>query len=237
MKHTKEPWSINDWPQDTTDITIGAVLTPLIAKVPLRDVSINEQKANARRIVACINACDGFSIEELEGANLFADSIESNAEIIALKKQQIDLLVTMNQIKSATPDGGCINTLARKAISAAGDSQNNRRLLELAANASGWMPNNSWAWCANAGKNGAFCYRLNGEMIAWNPLDDNADAFSLAVKLRIEITYNEEHKCICRFWTNTEGFMAVAEQIGDDPCAATRRAIVRAAAKIAISGG
>lgn len=156
-----------------------------------------------------------------------------DAEIAELKRQQIDLLVTMNQIKSATVDGGYINTLARKAISAAGSSQNNRQLLELAATAAGWMANNSWAWCANAGKNGAFCYRLNGEMIVWNPLDDNADAFSLAVKLRIEITYNEEHKCICRFWTNTKGFMAVAERIGDDPCAATRRAIVRAAAKIA----
>ncbi len=162
-------------------------------------------------------------------------AIESDAEIIALKKQQIDLLVTMNQIKSATPDGGYVNTLARKAISAAEGSQNNRQLLELAATASGWMPNDSWAWCANAGKNGAFCYRLNGEMIVWKPLDDNADAFSLAVKLRIEIAYNEEHKCVCRFWTNTKGFTAVAEQIGNDPCAATRRAIVRAAAKIAIA--
>ena len=162
---------------------------------------------------------------------------DTAAEIAELKKQQIDLLVTMNQIKSATPDGGYINTLARRAISAAGDSQNNRRLLELAATAAGWMPNNSWAWCANAGKNGAFCYRLNGEMIVWNPLDDNADAFNLAVKLRIEIAYNEEHKCVCRFWTNTKGFTAVAERITDDPHAATRRAIVRAAAEIAKSKG
>lgn len=50
--HTKGPWSINDWPQATTDIAIGAVGTPLIAKVPLRDVSINEQKANAKLIAA-----------------------------------------------------------------------------------------------------------------------------------------------------------------------------------------
>lgn len=48
--HTPGPWSINDWPQATTDIAIGAVGTPLIAKVPLRDVSINEQKANAALI-------------------------------------------------------------------------------------------------------------------------------------------------------------------------------------------
>ena len=96
-KHTKEPWSINDWPQDTTDITIGASLTPLIAKVSLRNVSINEQKDNARRIVACINACEGFSIEELEGADLFKDSIESQSEIVALKQQRDELLYALQE--------------------------------------------------------------------------------------------------------------------------------------------
>lgn len=100
-KHTKGPWSINDWSQDTTDITIGAVLTPLIAKVPLRDVSINEQKDNACRIVACINACEGFSIEELQGADLCKDSIESDAEIIALRQQRDELLEALRGLRDA----------------------------------------------------------------------------------------------------------------------------------------
>ena len=30
--------------------------------------------------------------------------------------------------------------------------QNDRKLLELAATAAGWMPNNSLAWCDNAGQ-------------------------------------------------------------------------------------
>ena len=51
-KFTPGPWSINEWPQAISDIAIGAVGTPLIAKVPLRDVSINEQKANAHLIAA-----------------------------------------------------------------------------------------------------------------------------------------------------------------------------------------
>lgn len=51
-KHTPGPWSINDWTQANTDIAIGAVGTPLIARVMLRDVSINEQKANAHLISA-----------------------------------------------------------------------------------------------------------------------------------------------------------------------------------------
>ena len=51
-KFTPGPWSINDWPQSNSDIVIGAIGTPRIAKIPLRDVSINEQKANARLIKA-----------------------------------------------------------------------------------------------------------------------------------------------------------------------------------------
>lgn len=52
MKHTPGPWSINNWPQGDSQIAIGAVGTPLIAKAFLRDVSINQQKANARLIAA-----------------------------------------------------------------------------------------------------------------------------------------------------------------------------------------
>lgn len=50
--HTPGPWSINDWPQASSDIAVGAAGTPVIARVPLRDVSINEQKDNARLIAA-----------------------------------------------------------------------------------------------------------------------------------------------------------------------------------------
>lgn len=48
--YTQGPWSINNWPQSGTDIAVGATGTPLVAKVPLRDVSINEQQANAKLI-------------------------------------------------------------------------------------------------------------------------------------------------------------------------------------------
>ena len=63
-QHTPGLWSINEWPQATTDIAIGAIGTPLIAKVPLRDVSINEQKANARLIAAAPDLL--AVVEELE---------------------------------------------------------------------------------------------------------------------------------------------------------------------------
>lgn len=49
---TKGEWSINNWTQPDDTIAVGAVGTPLIARVHLRDVSINEQKANAKLITA-----------------------------------------------------------------------------------------------------------------------------------------------------------------------------------------
>lgn len=51
-QHTPGPWSLNEWPQQGFDITIGAIGTPLIARIPARDVSLNEQKANARLVEA-----------------------------------------------------------------------------------------------------------------------------------------------------------------------------------------
>jgi hypothetical protein len=54
-KFTKGEWSINEWTQPDDRISIGAVGTPLIAIVPSRDVSYNEQKANAKLIAAARN--------------------------------------------------------------------------------------------------------------------------------------------------------------------------------------
>jgi hypothetical protein len=67
------------------------------------------------------------------------------------------------------------------------------------------------------------------EPVCWNPLTDDGDALRLAVKLRIDVNHG--------------GTLVVAEQVkphdtgcaeprGADPCAATRRAITRAAAEI-----
>ena len=86
-----------------------------------------------------------------------------------------------------------------------------RELLELAAKAAGlsfWQEN------------------------SWNPLDDG-DALRLAVKLNIDVFFHA---------SRVEGHVAGGrippvraierEDYGDDPYAATRRAIVRAAAEI-----
>ena len=69
-------------------------------------------------------------------------------------------------------------------------------------------------------------------LVVWNPLTDDGDALRLAVKLRIEIAFSED----------TDGEEMAVAQYGkwswrgvcmeQDPYAATRRAIVRAAAEI-----
>ena len=57
----------------------------------------------------------------------------------------------------------------------------------------------------------------------WNPLLDNGDAFALMVKLKIDVALYS--RCVS---VND----APLEFYRDDPCAATRRGIVEAAAEI-----
>jgi hypothetical protein len=63
----------------------------------------------------------------------------------------------------------------------------------------------------------------------WNPLTDDGDALRLAVKLEIEVrNFNGKSHAgrQGQFWCTEAWFPE------GDPCAATRRAIVRAAAKL-----
>lgn len=66
----------------------------------------------------------------------------------------------------------------------------------------------------------------------WNPLDLDADAFRLAVKLGIEIGNYHQHGRALAFFGFRRGINEFWEINPDDHCAATRRAIVRAAAAI-----
>ncbi len=99
-----------------------------------------------------------------------------------------------------------------------------RKLLELAVKACQWTleydDNERLSWIIWSDNNVPI-YR-------WNPLTDDGDALRLAVKLGIHITNS-----LSEAWASTEKVTAI--QIFDqdtDPYAATRRAIVRAAAEI-----
>jgi hypothetical protein len=93
---------------------------------------------------------------------------------------------------------------------------NDKELLELAARAAGYTLEENYdddqyyPWCTET-------------LAFWNPLIDGGDAFRLMVTLKIDVSlYNH---CVS---VND----APLEFYGDDPCAATRRAIVNAAAEI-----
>ena len=63
----------------------------------------------------------------------------------------------------------------------------------------------------------------------WNPLTDDGDALRLVVKcnLHVCVGYGSVSACL-----QDDGSFHRTEEIKDDPYAATRRAIVRAAAEI-----
>jgi len=64
---------------------------------------------------------------------------------------------------------------------------------------------------------------------AWLPLTDDGDAMRLAVKLKIDIKHYDDHVV---GWFDG-GYIGTGKiMYGTDPYAATRRAIVRAAAEI-----
>ena len=64
----------------------------------------------------------------------------------------------------------------------------------------------------------------------WNPLEDDGDALRLAVKLRLVIS--PTNVTVMAYEPSTMRRGEVYELVGADPLAATRRAIVRAAAEI-----
>lgn len=80
-KHTPTPWQILPEEVDKPYIRIRGtvlggrykvanVLTTVYEGVPQREA--DETRANARRIVACVNACQGISTESLERSDVIA---------------------------------------------------------------------------------------------------------------------------------------------------------------------
>lgn len=114
--------------------------------------------------------------------------------------------------------------------------ENDRQLIELAAKAAGikgeWVLDPAFIqerWFFS------IPYDNQGMMSAyeWNPLRDDADALRLAVKLSFGIEHN--HPLDSGRWVQVSdalGTNLVSEGFEGDPYAATRRVIVRAAAKI-----
>lgn len=96
-----------------------------------------------------------------------------------------------------------------------------RELLELAAKAAG---------ITGTFETGVIWYKNPfGDCAGFNPLNDDGDALRLAVKLRLMVDASCQPALIL---CAGPGGIGLEESARANPCAATRRAIVRAAAEI-----
>ena len=109
-----------------------------------------------------------------------------------------------------------------------------RELLELAAKAAGI---DCKGWVMPGGRSDGWHGMYtgsdeDGSYLRWNPLTDDGDALRLALKLGIDFKIKSGAT-----WWDRQPRDGLVQSIGhephnDDPFAATRRAIVRAAAEI-----
>ena len=94
-KHTPEPWEVTD----KRFIRQSSGRRHVVARV----VGSEEMEANARRIVACINACAGIPTEGLEKTRLGSDVL---LEMHKISQQRDDLLATLKAVTSIAHCGG-----------------------------------------------------------------------------------------------------------------------------------
>jgi hypothetical protein len=108
-----------------------------------------------------------------------------------------------------------------------------RELLEAAAKAAGidWQ---NWTQMRYLGEDGQPEPGLRDWPYDWNPLTDDGDALRLAVKLAMNVdVWRETSAGIRGRVIFADGNCFFIDGQGD-PCAATRRAIVRAAAALSV---
>lgn len=92
-------------------------------------------------------------------------------------------------------------------------------------------------WWGESEQSIVFIYANGNEVeLLWRPLTDDGDALRLAVKLRMSVRY-EGAEVWVRAKDKPAHFDWCGESINPDIDAATRRAIVRAAASLATEGG
>ncbi len=99
-----------------------------------------------------------------------------------------------------------------------------REMLELAAKAAGLRLDELGGRIVRR--------EIDGQPVYWNPLTDDSDALRLAVKLGLELRFLDMDHTIGPPRVTFHNVAGLVELIGTDPYAATRRAIVKAAAEI-----
>lgn len=116
-EHTKGPWAVNFTKFSEVRAENGAVIAHCV-----KLTSLTNLEANARRIVACVNACEGISTEHLENSlpivELVGRHSEALREIEALKAERAELAGALNALVDD------INTLASESHGVVGLHRN-----------------------------------------------------------------------------------------------------------------
>ena len=117
-----------------------------------------------------------------------------------------------------------------------------RELLEMAARAAGivlgeharFIGDHPQLWIYNDSRKHPMCRKPNrAGNVPWNPLADDGDALRLAVHLNLKLVFHPAlNQAIVRPYYACKNEWVEDGEKHPDPYAATRRAIVRAAAEI-----
>lgn len=99
IEHTKGPWIVSYSKFSEVRAENGAVIARCV-----KLTSLTNLEANARRIAACVNACEGVRTEHLENnlpiVELVGRHSEALCEIEALKTGQAELLEALGCCES-----------------------------------------------------------------------------------------------------------------------------------------
>jgi len=107
MSHTKEPWIVTGGERiKYIEARIGNGMLQEIASCMVCEQG--ELEANARRIVACVNACAGISTELLEKVNNFSKAaalqvIADHEYMEQLERQNAELVEVLNKYGDHRP--------------------------------------------------------------------------------------------------------------------------------------
>lgn len=112
-KHTPEPWYFNDEDEGITTEERKCKRKTRIATVTLgwAEPFNSEQLENARRIVACVNACEGISTEQLDSWLCMSRPIRKSLEELKAEadregKQRDELLAALQRIAAGQEMSG-----------------------------------------------------------------------------------------------------------------------------------
>jgi hypothetical protein len=92
-KHTPTPWhvatsgEITDWPEKRVEAAEETVALVYYHQIPNGEAI---QQANARRIVAAVNFCEGIETDRLEFSTMGASGLEKAVSVLADRRDDLE---------------------------------------------------------------------------------------------------------------------------------------------------